>query len=487
MYRLIILFSLFVCSLLHSSEQAIVIGAGPTGLLTGIKLSEEGAKVTVIEKRSAAYSRMQIVTLDREWVTTLQTLNGPLFLKLIEDGHARYRPEGSLDIAINQLELALKYIAETLPNLTIKYQTEVVKIKQPKENGLPFRVKLSTGKEQCFDLLVFAAGANDALKDRFLDLSIPYSNPVTYTVSVWDKNERHYVREEKNHETGKSIDEHLLFLSLQQARLTEQLLEQNQLDDEVVNHGIELLCSIPSTQAIPYREYDNEHHLYVGIELPENRAALRNLLMSTIRQTEDPEEKAATASLVAFLDSMTALMIKEIWDLPESAFTLREKNSATFPLVQRSVLHPVKVVELRGSQAVFAAVGDDLVSPHFFSGSGLTSGRVSVENIAHAFRLWRDGKRPICSIVASLYQSQHEVINFALDNGRPYVPFLQPEAPIRERYAKRARRLKELSLERLQVEIDEYGDYTACVNEGLCQEGLNDWELAKLEKNASTH
>lgn len=479
MIRVLTTVLLMTTALLSASERVFVVGAGPTGLLSAIKLAETGAEVTVAEKRSPQYSRMQIVTLDRRWVATLQSLNSPLFQELISEGHARYNNDSTLDIAINQLECGLKQIAESLPNITLLYQTEVLKVKQPAEEGLPFRVKLSTDKVETFDLIVFAAGANDRLKDQFLDLAIPYTEAVNYTVSVWNKKLKDYRRLPKNHIDGMSIIDHQVFLSLQYLQLSETLWNLEGLDPQLMTECSQLLNTIQMQTAIPYREYDNAHHLYVGIELPQRRATLRELLSNAKEQATSDKELQSIVAMVKSLDQSTAEMIGTVWNLPEEAFEMQTRNTATFPLVQRAVIHPTKVVEMRGSQAVFAAVGDDLVSPHFFSGSGLTSGRESVENLVVAFKQWRSGKRPLETIIASLYQNQHEVIQYALDKGRPYVPFLEPEQSIEWRVAKRKEQIDNIESSK-EIVLNEIGDYSYYTDNGTYKEFLNGWEISKL-------
>lgn len=466
-------------SVISATEEAFVVGGGPTGLLSAIKLAEAGARVTVAEKRGPDYSRMQIVTLDRRWVSTLHCLNTSLVLELINEGHAFHNEDGSLDIAINQLERALKQIAEAQPNITLLYQTEVLKIKQPSKEGMPFRVKLSNQQECTFDLIVFAAGANDLLRDQFLDLAVPYTEPVNYTVSVWKKKTQDYQRAPKNHRDGMSVLNHQIFLSYQCLKLSETLWSLHDLDKQLVLECSTQLNILPMDISIPYREYDNAHHLYVGIELPRNRAEIRDLIVHAKERIHSESERIALTAVLDSLDQSTAEMIGTLWDLPEHAFEMQERNTATFPLVQRAVIHPTKVIEMRGTQAIFAAVGDDLVSPHFFSGSGLTSGRESVENVVQAFKIWRTGKRPLETIVAALYQEQHDVIRFALDNGRPYVPFLKAEQPIEWRLAKRKEQ-KDLMDSDKAVALNEIGDYILCSENGSCKEDLNDWEVSKL-------
>ncbi|WBA86652.1 hypothetical protein [Endozoicomonas sp. GU-1] len=64
-------------------------GAGPTGLMLAFTQFQEGANVSVFEKRSTAYNRLQVVRLDPKWMDMLKFYLGEHYYDLFgENGQA---------------------------------------------------------------------------------------------------------------------------------------------------------------------------------------------------------------------------------------------------------------------------------------------------------------------------------------------------------------------------------------------------------------
>ena len=88
-----------------------VEGAGPTGLTLAFTQFQEGANVSVFEKRSTECNQQQVVRLDPKWVDMLKFYLGEHFYDMFgQDGQPSkgvIRPDGFGEIASDQLEKAL--------------------------------------------------------------------------------------------------------------------------------------------------------------------------------------------------------------------------------------------------------------------------------------------------------------------------------------------------------------------------------------------
>jgi len=74
-------------------------------------------------------------------------------------------------------------------------------------------------------------------------------------------------------------------------------------------------------------------------------------------------------------------------DLNLFACRMDTKNTTSFPVSQGKVDNSADTLEgSEGVQALATVVGDGLVSPHFFSGSGLSSGRAATDNVVQGLR-----------------------------------------------------------------------------------------------------
>uniref|UniRef100_A0A915EBD6 Uncharacterized protein n=1 Tax=Ditylenchus dipsaci TaxID=166011 RepID=A0A915EBD6_9BILA len=66
-------------------------------------------------------------------------------------------------------------------------------------------------------------------------------------------------------------------------------------------------------------------------------------------------------------------------------------NTTTFVVTQASLETPVKAYKAHGKAALFIALGDSMAIPHFYSGSGVSTGREGVEIAASRIRSYNHG------------------------------------------------------------------------------------------------
>lgn len=88
-------------------------GAGPTGLMLALTQFQEGAVVSVFEKRSTEYNRVQVVRLDPKWMEMLKFYLGEHFYDMFgqdgQPGKGTIRSDGFGEIAIHRLEEGLNH------------------------------------------------------------------------------------------------------------------------------------------------------------------------------------------------------------------------------------------------------------------------------------------------------------------------------------------------------------------------------------------
>ena len=90
-----------------------VEGAGPTGLTLAFTQFQEGANVSVFEKRSTECNQQQVVRLDPKWMDMLKFYLGEHFYDMFgqdgQPGKGIVRPDGFGEIASDRLENALNH------------------------------------------------------------------------------------------------------------------------------------------------------------------------------------------------------------------------------------------------------------------------------------------------------------------------------------------------------------------------------------------
>lgn len=390
-------------------NKVAVVGAGPSGLMASLKSYLKGDQVLllnnrseILEKNGEKYNLNQIVRLDSKWVAELQLYMGDDFQKAKKQGYAMMKSGGYVEIPIDQLVAMIKtrlvkiQSLEKENDLQIHYEMEVKDLK----NG-----KIQTGKkgvdkvteEHDYDALIFAGGANDKLRDKYLPSS-PRTGAKRYSVSVFNKKPSH-------------IDENIPFsnknfrgrLKIQSWEIGILLAPENVGNDPVSQKAFELIHGYANYN-LETRFFINRTQFYVG-----------NEGVDFADSDASEEVKLKAQELIAMA---VAIATAADHDVEIDLYEKDQNNSSTFVVQQKSAKKSAQIIE--GNKFV-AAVGDSLVTPHFFSGSGLSSSREEINNVIEA--LDQRAKKPLKEKwLEELEQQQQKAIAFTLRKGRPYLP-----------------------------------------------------------------
>ncbi|KAI1696949.1 hypothetical protein Ddc_20028 [Ditylenchus destructor] len=166
---------------------------------------------------------------------------------------------------------------------------------------------------------------------------------------------------------------------------------------------------------IELRLFENKGTLYIGAETPIALATLLDELTEAGKQIPSNKEaidllrdrltrKWFTAlayktisvthpdlAKIPGLINITADGDKGIGNDQLISFDPASVNVAIFDVTQVAIPNGAHLFEKYGVQTFVTAFGDSRVSPHFFSRSGLTSGRIGIEETAEAFTLYHHG------------------------------------------------------------------------------------------------
>ena len=104
-------------------------------------------------------------------------------------------------------------------------------------------------------------------------------------------------------------------------------------------------------------------------------------------------------------------------------------NTATFPVVQYAVETAAKEIKFPKYNRTLIVVvqGDASASPHFFTGSGMSTGRVGIENGAILVRDYHQGKLTREDLVTESNNRLDSVKLSVLEKGGHYVKKSPPE------------------------------------------------------------
>lgn len=342
--------------------------------------------------------------------------------------------------------------------------------------------ELRTPREVSFDFLVCCGGASDPIRNKYLGMPKEETLAKSYGVAVFNKGDRfknaHFLppgREGRIFETMETLKPHLekqkfdaliagsTFLSedfrKKYQNLTERILRG------LVEDPVATLAANGETQyakdadgnyvlgdenfkqkEIQLRVFENKLTFYTGAETPEGLSEFLKDLEKEKRRLPQGSPKAGLYdALKAQVDKkwFAAIAYKFMTDgHSENAdiihmgptqdpskinFDPFPINTSTFPVVQYAVENAAKELSYQNCSLIVTALGDARASPHFYSGSGMSTGRVGIENTALLVRDFHGGKLNKEELVSQLATRLDNVKLQVLEKGKHFVKRSPPQ------------------------------------------------------------
>jgi len=107
-------------------------------------------------------------------------------------------------------------------------------------------------------------------------------------------------------------------------------------------------------------------------------------------------------------------------------------NTRIFTLSQQLVEIPARVESGEEGELVIFALGDSLASPHFFSGSGLSTGRMAAELTSQMISDSVNGKFDRAHLQKKLEKLLKKIAGFAISEGSAFADKLSPIKEVNE-------------------------------------------------------
>uniref|UniRef100_A0A915EDV9 FAD-binding domain-containing protein n=1 Tax=Ditylenchus dipsaci TaxID=166011 RepID=A0A915EDV9_9BILA len=101
-------------------------------------------------------------------------------------------------------------------------------------------------------------------------------------------------------------------------------------------------------------------------------------------------------------------------------------NTSIFDLIQYALDKPAVKYQVLGHSAILVAVGDAAASPHFYSSTGLATGKKSVNSAIKLIKDYNNSISTTDSLINSINTEFQEIKKDVLENGKPYV---EPRLP----------------------------------------------------------
>uniref|UniRef100_A0A915MIA2 Uncharacterized protein n=1 Tax=Meloidogyne javanica TaxID=6303 RepID=A0A915MIA2_MELJA len=398
-------------------NYAVVEGAGPIGLYTTFKLFIEGINVTLLNDRSEEYTREQFILLDRKWIYQLNLILGTQFDQLFneENSMAKLLPNHVGIVIMKNFETALmnrlKYIyAKKLAELAINgkaFDKEYI-------DGLPLNTYFGSDFLGIpFDLLFCAGGANDRIRDNFLEEPQVLTESKNYSSIYIDKADPEMLITEGDYTyLSKSMIEMGIHLEIQgfyefivYSNISHYLKSRygniiNLIIYGVMEDGYGYLMPQNNNfthETLDLHVFELKQRISIATNTPK---ALVNFIEEIkAEMNENPHWEEYYLNFIKELENKWAIALfkylaslyrhdadKLIVETEENEGCDEEDDenlyfkilsSNTFWIKIKGVENPAKRYHTENDSAIVAAVGDANTSAHFFTGSGLS--RLGVE------------------------------------------------------------------------------------------------------------
>lgn len=406
--------------------------------LRGIQFSSEGFSAIIgITKESSDTTRFRKLGIES------------LTKKILSTKYAEYQPDDVLNSERTVLNQALE-------EAVAQWQSEQAKAKIEKPSVITF------------DVLACIGGANDAVRDEFLDPAFPFTVPKSYGIASWIKpeskqNKKYFSQENLArlnirtdnlgypYLTRQHIEESLRSQELDQLLIASGL--PNAFKQKYANFTEKLLENIGTTRlpdididqhiyGFNIRTFENRQTVYLGATTPPLLSDFLHDLEELITNTSNLGDVELLKKFKREIDKKWMNALAKAFEVDPTVLKLDDEysiNVGTFDVQQKGVDVAAKLLESTESCAVITTFGDSRASPHFFTGSGMSSARIGIEDGAEVFRKFNRGDiRSKKKFVAQLNVVLDHMKKKVIEKGSK---FIKP-MPFHERIAARYQIMK---------------------------------------------
>lgn len=323
-------------------------GGGPTGLTLAFTQFQEGANVSVFEKRSTQYNRVPVVRLDPKWMDMLKFYLGEHFYDMFgqdgEPGKGVIRPDGFGEIVMHRLEEGLNHrltelMARNYEHTSQSHDSRKAKIErlaayemtdvESGENGFTVQAKYNPKYDPSpfanrekpvpvgyqppealvsrpVDLVICAGGKNSQLRNKYMEDQI-VTDAQSYGVCSWEGPKDQPIANARlntfpdfrgvvvlDKEFQQFFREQMKFQLDQIKGLSaDERQALSQLSDENSRFVRELALSLESSStrqiALQTRCFENKNLVYIGMEIPEEFIQFRQDVKNEFATLPVPE------------------------------------------------------------------------------------------------------------------------------------------------------------------------------------------------------
>ncbi|WP_062265939.1 hypothetical protein [Endozoicomonas arenosclerae] len=437
--------------------KVVIEGGGPIGLMSAISQFEVGGNVKVLEKRKFDFQRAQILRLDPIWIGMLKFYLGEKFYELfrIPEHPDTHNARGFIGkdsfggLTTRVLEAALLEELQTLTQMAPSRdalepieQCELTRIEDPNDNheGFTVHAKTSDGEQRFTDdveVVICAGGKGSSTRNRYLPSKV-VTNEEYYGVCTWEGAD--VQTDEFGHFDDfrqmvvcdrKFRDEFARQLNDNDSnRLLREMSPKGQAAAQKIigpaNRTFTTLSGRIAGTPLQTRCFENKEQFYIGMEIP---SQIKDYLADAQRvlladgATEDDVRKLQFLIRTAWFQTVAnSYGVDEKLNARKGA--INKKFAATFSVAQDRTED--NVVYKGGKRPLMiTAAGDAAASPHFMSGTGLTSGRQHILDDKAYTKLLATGASHIVMETEAddLRDKSDRTAVFAISRGSP---FLQP-------------------------------------------------------------
>lgn len=406
----------------QSKNKVAIIGAGPTGLMAAFKLYESGARVNLIEARSGTqlHTRKQVVVLDPTIMAELRHYLGTDgFNTLFRKG--RLFPDGRGSLVISDLEKTLLSRLEEIAavngdHLQIHTGMRANTILPPKNESESFKIGMlgSSVSFDCDYIYCAEGGRNNFSNPRYL-LKTPEqakvnadATPNAFVTLIYDikedkglpgfhtEGQAPYISKIKDEfqPTREQIDlfiDNYKRLALAQINELLKLIKNTELASDLsvahtqfVNCDFQLKLNDGDTNL---RTFEVRDEFYIASRVPMEFEKLIRLLNQVTKDSASPEKAKTLSQNIhdTLMTEFSLLMHSKFPFLKDKRVQFDLKSSQSFLVTPQGTSLAARVLTYNKQELMLLAGGDLFRSPHFYSGSGLSSAHAEINAFVEYF------------------------------------------------------------------------------------------------------